>query len=496
MNPLKKLAGQTAVYGLSSIIGRFLNFLLVPLHTRMFNPEQFGVITEMYAYVAFLVVLLNYGLETAFFRFAGKEKSNMELIFGTAIKSLVVTTTLFIAAAFFWAQPLAELLQYPEHQEFVKWFAIIIGLDAIASIPLARLRIENKPVRFALVNLGTVGVNIGLNLFFIGYCMPAYERGVSNFFIDTFYNPEIGVGYVFIANLIASIFKIVALLPVSLKGIRLFSPNVLRAMLTYGLPLIFVGFAGIVNETLDRILLKYLLVGKLGIEATMEQVGIYGACYKLAIIMNLFIQAYRYAAEPFFFAHEKEKDSKKTYATILTYFVIICSAIFLLVLLYLDLFRYFIPNPAFWEGLTIVPILLFANIFLGIYYNLSVWYKLSDNTGKGALVSIIGAIITIGLNVLLIPVLGYHGAAWTTLACYFSMSVISWLWGRVHYPIPYDIGRVVLYLVTALGLYLVSTLTGEMIALNKYLINTVLFFVFVLLVWFKEFRGKNRIFGA
>ncbi len=457
-NILKKLAGQTAIYGLSSIVGRFLNYLLTPLHTgkEVFTTEQYGIITEMYAYVAFLVILLTYGLETAYFRYTNKNKAQEVNVFSTAVRSVFTTSMLFVTMAIVFQQSWADLIKYPNHSEYIVWFALIVSMDALSSIPMARLRSLNMPMRFATVNLVNVGVNIGLNLFFLAYCMPHYQSGDTNWLIDTFYNPEIGVGYVFIANLIASGVKIIIVLPWLVKLPGKFDEVLLRQMIGYALPLLIAGLAGIVNETLDRIMLKYMLFDDLGEKATMAQIGIYGACYKVSIIITLFIQAYRYAAEPFFFSQEKEKGSKNTYAMVMNYFVIVCASIFLGVMMFIDLIKYFIPNEEYWVGLQVVPVLLMANVCLGIYYNQSIWYKLSDKTKFGAYIAIGAAILTITLNFILIPMYSYVGSAWATLIVYAGMVITSYVLGQKHFPIPYNLSKVLGYIGFAILIYFVG----------------------------------------
>jgi O-antigen/teichoic acid export membrane protein len=479
MQAIKKLAGQTAIYGLSSIIGRFLNYLLVPLHVVQFTTDQYGVITEMYAYVAFLVVLLTYGMETAYFRFSNKEGQDAGHVFNTALSSIVVSSGLFILVSIFFNQPIANWLKYPNHSEYVSWFAMIVGLDAISSIPMAKLRALNKAKIFALVNLSNVAINIGLNLFFIAYCMPAYQSGESNWLIDNFYSPEIGVGYVFISNLVASIFKFMILLPfMRMRGFKL-DNELIKRMLIYAIPLLVAGLAGIVNETLDRVLLKRMLYDEIGGIATLSQLGIYGACYKVSIIISLFIQAFRYAAEPFFFAYSKEKNSKETYAKIMNYFVVVCTTIFLGVLLYMDFIKYFIPNQDYWEGLKVVPILLMANICLGIYYNQSIWYKMTDKTYMGAYIAIMGAIITIVLNIILIPIMGYMGSAWATLICYGAMVLVSYFLGHRHYPIPYQVSRILFYIVLALLIYFATSAFQIENEVIKHSIHTAIILAFI-----------------
>lgn len=460
MSILRKLAGQTAIYGLSSIVGRFLNYLLVPLHTAVFLPSQYGVITEMYAYVAFLIILLTYGMETAFFRFSTTDGRDPRRVFSTALSSLGITTVLFIIGAIAFAQPVADWLLYPDNREYVVWFAIIIGLDAVASIPLAKLRQDDRPKTFAAINIANVLVNIGLNVFFLGYCLPLVAGGGGSWLTDTFYDPGTGVGYVFISNLIASGVKFLLLTPTMLRGTARPDPNLLRPMLIYALPLLLAGLAGMVNETIDRILLKRMLFATMGQEATMTQLGIYGACYKISIVITLMIQAFRYAAEPFFFSQEKQDGSRELYAKVMDWFVWVLAGTFLLVMLYLDIFKLLIPDRAYWEGLKVVPILLLANIFLGMYYNQSVWYKLSGRTGYGAILALMGALITLGINLAFIPLYGYLASAWATLACYGAMMLASYALGQRFYPVPYRLGRLALFIGLAVTLWALSEVIG------------------------------------
>ncbi len=485
-NPLKKLAGQTAIYGLTSIVGRLLTWFLVPLYTLKFTTDQYGIVTEMYAYVAFLVVSLTYGMETAFFRYSSLKEYESKKVFTTVIYSLFTTSFIFIASAFLFDQQIANWLKYPSNPEFVTWFAIIVGLDAISSIPLAKLRADNKAVKFVLVNFSNIIVFVGLNLFFLAYCLPKYQAGESNWLIETFYNPEIGVGYVFISNLIAVCVKFTLLVPEIIRARYGFEITLLKKMFLYALPLLIFGLAGIVNETIDRIMLKRMLFGILGETKTMSQIGIYGACYKVSIIITLFIQAFRYAAEPFFFAQEKEKDAKETYSKVMTYFVIVCATIFLGVMLFMDVIKYFIPNEEYWIGLQVVPILLFANIALGIYYNQSIWYKLSGKTKFGAYIGIFGAVITIILNYIWIPIYGYIGSAWATLICYASMMLLSFILSRKHYPIKYNLTKIFLYLGLAFGLFLLSSYLSLSIGFIKYIIHSLILITFLTVIYLLE----------
>lgn len=488
MNPLGKLLSQTAIYGLSSIFGRFLNYLLVPLYTYYFSPAEYGIVAELYAYAGFLAVLLVFGLETGYFRFRDLKSSagqghrrQKEKVYGTALNFTVLANLLFFLAIYFLHAEIAAVLHYQDHPEYILWFASILAMDAAAAIPFARLRAENKALRFAAIKIGEILLIVSLNLFFIVYCRQAYQ-GAPESFAGRLYDPAMGVGYIFIANLIGSAFKLVLLLPQLGGMMRGFSPALFRKMIAYSLPMVLIGLAGIVNEMLDRAILKYLLPYDL--QTNLKMLGIYGACYKLSILMSLFIQAFRYAGEPFFFAYAGQQDAKKTYAEVLNYFVIFCVFVFLLVTLYIDLFKYFIGEE-FRAGLDVVPILLLANLFLGIYVNLSIWYKLTDKTLLGAGVALWGALVTVGLNIWWIPLMGYRGSAWATLACYSSMAVISYGLGRRYYPVDYDLKKIVGYILLGLALYWahgrliaetgLNSLVSASVFMSAYLALTALF---------------------
>jgi O-antigen/teichoic acid export membrane protein len=488
MSPLRKLAGQTAVYGVSSIVGRLLNYFLVPFYTRIFSTEQFGIVTEMYAYVAFLVVILTYGMETAFFRFTAKTGLQSR-VFSTILLSIISTSTVFIVLSSIFSVQLGTLLGYPNHTEYVIWFAIIVGLDAISSMPMAQLRQNNKARTFLFVSLANVLVNIGLNIFFLVYCRGVYDAHgeESNWLVRTLYSPEIGVGYVFISNLVASIVKIAILAPGMFRIKLVFDRALMSSMLRYATPLMILGLAGIVNETIDRVLLKFLL--NLPKDQALAQLGIYGACYKVAIIMSLAIQAFRYAAEPYFFNQQKESDSIQKYAQIMKYFVIMASFIFLGIMLFIDVVMLFVGKE-FREGQNVVPILLLAYIFYGIVFNLSFWFKLSDRTTWGAIISIAGATVTVLLNVWLIPIIGYMGSAWATLASYTVMMIISFFLGKKYFPIPYEMGRISLYLILALALFGISLYLQPEEGILRYIIAIGLLAVFAAVVWFSESRKK------
>ena len=484
MNPLKKLLGQTAIYGLSSIVGRLLNYLLVPLYTRYFTTSEYGDVTLLYAYAAFLLIILSYGIETAFFRFSQREP-NKRVVYSTALISLLISSSLFVGFIYFNAQSIANTLSFGQHPEYIQYFAFIIGLDTLSSISFAKLRELNQATRFALIRLLNIFINIGLNLFFIIYCPFAINNNLPTAeFIQSIYSPSIGIGYIFIANLISSVVTILMLVPEMSKSLWRFDKALWRKMMVYALPLMVAGLAGITNETIDRILLQYLLPA----DISASEIGLYSAFYKLSIIMTLFVQTFRFAAEPFFFSQERERNAKQVYAQVMKYFSIVTAFIFLSVMIYYDLVKQFIGTSFHDErGATIVPILLLANLFLGLYYNLSVWYKLTEKTSYGAYMSLFGAAITIVLNLVLIPYFGFVGSAWATLCCYFLMALCSYFLGQKYYPIPYPLGRIAMYFGLVLGFYFLSAYLSLGMA-----INTFFLIVYIVVVYVLE-KPKKRV---
>ncbi len=483
MSQIKKLAGQTAIYGLSSIAGRFLNYLLVPLFTRVFTQMEYGVNVEFYAYISFFNIILTHGMETAFFRFAQKE--DPQKVFANALISVIGASSIFLLVLFFAGNAISSAIGYGNHPEYLWYVVLILFFDALSAIPFALLRQQNKALRFAFIKNVNILVNIVLNLYFLVLCPYWFKsHGISL----PFYHPQWGISVVFISNLAAS-FLTTLLLSQELKIIKTgFDKNLWRKMFIYALPMLFVGFAGMINETLDRALLRYLWPNT---DEAIAMNGIYGANYKLSILITLFIQAFKYAAEPFFFSHAKTSDKREIYAEVMNYFVLVCLSIFLLVMLYIDFFKHFI-GESFYEGLKVVPILLWANIFLGAYYNVSIWYKLSDQTNKGAIISIFGAIITIVLNLILIPKMGYMGCAYATLICYFSMFLIGFIWGQKVFPIPYHTLKLTGYAVFSLVIYFISILlkrTIEPLSLSGILINGLLLFGFMTVGFLIEKRN-------
>jgi len=482
---IKQLASETAIYGMSSIVGRMLFFLLTPLYTHILPKQEYGIITELFSYIAFIMVLFTYRMETAYFRYQSKkDEPTSNAAYATALYSILLSSIIFVVILLMGVPFLSNKLHYQNHPEYFVMIICIIGLDAITEIPLARLRLENKAPRFALIKLCNIMINIGLNLFFL-VVLPWLKRRGS---VMWFHEEHI-IDYIFLSTLISSASSVIMLLPQYLDTKMTIDNQLRKKMQSYALPLVWVGLAGIVNETLDRSLLKWLLTGTMTENQAM--LGEYGACYKLAMLISLFTQAFRYAAEPFFFKNMNKADELKTNAEITKYFAIFNLFGFLGIALYIDVFKYFIGR-AYWDALGVVPILLMANFCLGLYYNVSVWYRIKDKTRIGALIATVGAIITILLNVWWIPIIGYWGSAWATLICYFVMLVLTWYIGRFYYPVPYDIKAIQLYLVVALSLFFIGDLVGSSFLKEhlviKLLFNTVLMVFFALVVAKKEQR--------
>ncbi|MBE0648172.1 MAG: oligosaccharide flippase family protein [Bacteroidales bacterium] len=501
MNPIKRLAGQTAIYGLPFIVSRILFYLLVPLYTRLFLPGEYGTVSVFYSYTALLMVFLTYGMETAFFRYLQEEKDKNK-VFSTSFLSLIFSTLLFLVLSIGFSRTIAVWIQYPDNQIYVIWFALIIGFDILTTIPFAKLRALNRPIRFAYLKVINVSAAVFFNLFFLLLC-PYLLRTTSSETIAGavrfIYNPEWGIEYIFIANLIASALTFLLLIP-EMTGFKLVFDRILwRRMFVYAFPLLFAGLAGIINETFDRILLRYLLPA----DIAEAEVGIYSACYKIAILMTIFITAYRYAADPFFFSYYKEKDAKVTYARVMNYFVIAVSVIFLTTMLYLDdVILPLLIGEKYHSGKAVIPILMLAHLFLGIYYNLSIWYKLTGQTNYGAWLGIFGAVITVGLNVLWIPrspdhyLSGYMGSAWATFIGYGIMLVLSYFLGQKYYRIPYQLNRIFTYLGVAIALYYLTVFIHPETAFIRIAFHSLLLILYLLLVAFMERKDMVSLWAS
>jgi O-antigen/teichoic acid export membrane protein len=481
---------------MGTIVPRLLNyFLLTPFYTRVFITGEYGVITELYAYMAFLLVLLTYGMETAFFRFAEKEPDPKK-VFSTSAFSLLFTSSFFVILVVIFAQPIAGFIKYGDHPEYIRMFSIIVALDAFTAIPFAYLRQKNKALRFSVIKIVNVLVNVGLNFFFL-WIAPKMLAHNPDSWVKLVYDPSIGVGYAFISNLVASGVMLLMLVPDLFSVKPVLDKDLLRRMLVYAFPLLIVGLAGMVNEVADKIIFKYLLVVPAGTadpEAyAMGQLGIYGAAFKLSVLMTLFIQMFRYAAEPFFFAQKKEDNAEKIYADVMKYFILFGLFIFLGVMLFADLVKYFI-GPDYWEGLFILPIVLLANLLLGITFNLSIWYKLNDMTRYGAYIGLMGAFVTIIMNVILVPRYSYLGSTLGRLFAYILMVILSYYWGQKFYRIDYQLKRIGFYTLLSLALYLISYfMPVESLAVTL-VVNFILLMVFVIIVFYKERREFKAVF--
>jgi O-antigen/teichoic acid export membrane protein len=447
---IKKLAGQTVWYGASSIAARFLNYLLTPYLTGVLAIARYGEMSLVYAAIPFLNVIFTYGLETAYFRFSQKEEFRKD-IYSTATLSIFVSTIFLTSLLLLYHTSVAHWLRLDAHPEFITYSAIIIALDTLTTLPFAKLRQQGRPRKFALIRITNILITIGLTYFFISVC-PRIVSDNHNGFIAKYYKKDYGVGYVIIANLIASAATLIFLLKELFSITWKFNSTVWKQMMIYSLPLIIAGFGGMINETFDRIMLGWWAPVH-SIEAAKNEVGIYSACYKLSILISLFIQAFRMGAEPFFFKQADGNNPQRTYARVMKFFVITITVMFLVVALYLDIWKYFLRNENYWVGLKVVPILLLANMFLGIYYNLSIWYKLTNKTISGAYITLIGALITLAINYFFIPYFSYMACAWATFFCYGSMMVLSFAWGQKQYKVPYATKKLCAYIVIVVLLF-------------------------------------------
>jgi O-antigen/teichoic acid export membrane protein len=455
LSGIKKLAGQTVWYGASSIAARFLNYLLTPYLTAKLSGPAYGDMTLVYSAMPFLNVIFTYGLETAYFRYVQK-KEHEEDVYNTATVSLIISTICLTTLLLIFKTAFADLIRIEEHPEYITWSAFIIAFDSLSALAFAKLRFEQRPIKFAAIRIAGILINIAVVYFFLSVC-PRIEAKHPHSILLLLYNKNLGVGYVIIANLVQSSITLLLLWKEFFSFKWKFNGKLWKQIMIYSMPLIIAGFGGMINETFDRIMLGWWSSAP-NETAIKFQVGTYGACYKLSILITLFIQAFRMGAEPFFFKQAQGENPQKIYARVMKFFVITICVMFLVVALFLDIWKYFIQNPKMWEGLKVVPILLLANMFLGIYYNLSIWYKLTNKTMAGAWITIIGALLTIIINYLFIPRFGYMACAWATFVCYGSMMVISFIWGQKEYRVPYAWKKLVAYIVIVVLLYFVHKL--------------------------------------
>ncbi len=449
---IKKLAGQTLWYGIPRIVSRFLNFGISLLGFRLFDPNGSYPYTQIYAVIPFLNILFTYGLETSYFRFA--QTHDRQKLYNTLNISIIVSTVLFTILLFIFKTPLTDFIEMQKHPEFVTWMIWIVFFDTLYTIPMAKLRLEERPRKYAFINVFSVLLNISLVVFFYYVAKPAYEAN-PNSLLGQFFDPKIGIGYFIISNIVASAVCLLLLYKEFMSFRFEFDKGLWKEVMRYSYPLIVVGFGGMINEMLSR--LVYQKVSTASVAQREFELGVFGANYKLAVLITIFIQIFRLAAEPFFFNQSRHEGAQKMYARVMKFFVIACCFMFLVVSLFLDAWKVLIASkhPAYAEGIHIVPILSMGSVFLGIYYNLSVWYKLTNRNMTGAYITIAGALITIGLNIILIPKFKYMGAAWATFTCYAFMMVISYVLGQKHYPIPYPKKKLITYMVICALFYII-----------------------------------------
>ena len=480
MANLKSVVKDTAIYGLSSIVGRFLNYLLVPLYTAKLSAASggYGVITNVYAYTALLMVILTYGMETTFFRYVNKEGENPDKVYSTTMISVASTSLLFVLLVLLFLQPISSFMGYADHSSYIWVMAVTVAVDAFACIPFAYLRYKKRPMKFAILKLANIMMTILLNLFFF-LLLPVWTGNGG----------LVDAGYAFYINLFCS----VALLFFLLKEITAvpfdFDKALLRRMLSYSWPILVLGVAGILNQTADKILFPYIYQGT----DAHSQLGIYGAASKIAMIMAMITQAFRYAYEPFVFGNNNDKDSRNTYAKAMKFFIIFTLLAFLVVMAYIDLLKYIIGRD-YWEGLKVVPVVMAAEIMMGIYFNLSFWYKLIDKTIWGAWFSGIGCVVLITVNVLFVPRYGYMACAWAGFMGYASAMTISYLVGQKKYPINYPLKEIVLYVALAAVLYIGIGYSNRLLPLWAALaVNTVIVFLFIAYIVKKDFNKNMNI---
>lgn len=480
---MKRLAGETAIYGLSSIIGKFLNWMLVPLYTRVLATESdFGVVTNLYAWTALLMVILTYGMETGFFRFMNKKEITVPMrVYATTLFSLAFTSVMFMVLVFSALKPISSLIDYGSHPEYIGMMAGIVAVDAFCCIPFAFLRYQGRAVRFASIKLLNIFLNIILVIFFLVVSPWLYEHVPG--LVSWFYVPGYQVGYIFIANVITTAVTFLLLIPDMIPGFReKVSLVLLKQMLKYSFPILILGLAGIFNQTADKIVFPFLFDDK---EYATTQLGIYGACFKVAVVMVMFIQAFRYAYEPFIFAKNKSEDNTRAYSEAMKYFIIFSLLIFLGVMFYLDIIKYFVAAE-YYPGLCVVPIVMMGEFFFGIYFNLSFWYKLIDQTQWGAYFSTIGCVVTILIIVLLAPVYGYMACAWASFASNLLMMILSYVIGQKKFPIQYDIRSALFYGVLAVLFYFAGILPDIESEVLRLSYRTVLLIIFISIVIWKD----------
>lgn len=479
VNEVKALAKQTVVYGLGTIVPRFLNYgILTFMYTRIFSKAEYGVVTELYAWMVFLLIILTYGMETGFFRFS-QDKDNYKEVYSTTLLSLFVSSALFVILVFLFIGPVSSFMQYADHQDYIKMFAMIVAIDAFTAIPYARLRRENRAFIFSLIKILNVVITIVAVFFLLYWGKGIYEK--SDGWFRRVYDPDYGVGYVFLANLIGSASSLIMLLPFIVTTKIKFNKEIWIRMMNYSFPLLIAGLAGSINDALDKIILRRMV----GEEQGLDVVGEYGAGYKIAVLMSLFIQMFRFAAEPFFFERAKKENARESYAFIMKYFVIAMLLVYLVINLYIKGFQY-IVGSLFWDSMVVVPIVSMAYLLYGIYVNHSIWYKLNDLTRFGVYITVIGAAVTILINVIFIPYYGYMASAWAHLASYLSMIIMSFIFAEKRFKIDYQFSKMISYFAIAIILVVFSKLINITNIFTEIGINTLFLALFILYAQYKD----------
>lgn len=488
MNEVKTLAKQTAIYGLGTIVPRFLNYaVLTPFYTRIFtNTSDYGIVTEIYAWMVLLLVILTYGMETGFFRFAQKSE-NPDRVYSTALISLMTTSVLFVVLVNIFITPVASVMNYKENHDYIRMFAGIIAIDAIAAIPFARLRRENRPGLFSAIKIINVIVSLCLVFFLLKIAPGIYAN--SHGWFRSVYNPEYRVGYVFLANLISSGVTLLFLLPLMINVKLIFDSPLWKRMIIYSFPLLLAGLSGSINDALDKIILRRLVSGEDGLSV----VGKYGAAYKIGVLMSLFIQMFRFAAEPFFFERAKHANAKETYAFVMKYFVIVMLIVYLGINLYLSGIQY-IVGAHYREAMMVVPIISMGYLLYGIYINHSIWYKLNDLTIYAVYITLIGAAITVIINLALVPAFGYMASAWAHIASYGAMLIMSFIFARKHFKINYNMKGLIPYFIIAVGMVLFSQLYHFRDLVTGLTVSTVLIVAFIIFAQYKD-KTLSVFFG-
>jgi len=478
---VRKLAGQTIIYGMGTIVPRFLHYaVLTPFYTRIFiNKSDYGIVTELYAWMVLLLVILTYGMETGFFRFVQK-KEEADKVYSTSLISLFITSSLFVVLVNVFIVPVSAVMNYSNNHDYIRMFAAILAIDAFTAIPFARLRKENRPVLFSAIKIINVFVTLGLVIFLLKIAPGIYERSTGWF--RTVYNPDYKVGYIFVANLISSLTTLLMLTPYIFRIKFVFDIAIWKKMILYSFPLLLAGVSGSINDALDKVLLRRMIGGDEGLSV----VGEYGAAYKIAVLMALFIQMFRFAAEPFFFERAKHTDAKETYAYVMKYFIIIMLIVYLGINLYISGIQYIVGRN-YRDAMIIVPIISMAYLFYGIYINHSIWYKLTDLTRFAVYITLIGAIVTVAVNVLLIPKYGYMASAWAHVGSYGAMIIMSFVFAEKRYKVNYNMVSFIPYFIIAVGMVLFGCFFNYPDLLTELSVNTVLLLLFI---GFAEYKDK------